>query len=53
MRKSKTPSLKGFKQLQCKYCDHVCDRIDMNATAVTCFKCISKLVNGQHLEIRK
>jgi hypothetical protein len=53
MRKSKTTHIKGFKRLQCKYCDHVCERVDEKADAVTCYKCVSKLVNGEHLEIRK
>jgi ribosomal protein S27E len=50
-KNSKPP--KGFKRLQCKYCDNVSDRVDEKATAVTCWKCTSKLVNGQVLEIRK
>jgi hypothetical protein len=48
-----SPIPKGFKKLQCKYCDDVCQKVDVNATAVTCFRCVSKLVNGQRLEIRK
>lgn len=44
---------KGFKKMQCKYCDTVSERVDENATAVTCWQCTSKLVNGQVLEIRK
>jgi len=44
---------RGFKKLQCKYCDDICQKVDINATAVTCFRCVSKLVNGQQLEIRK
>lgn len=50
--KSSTKS-KGFKKLQCKYCDEICQKVDVNATAVTCYNCVSKLVNGHQLEIRK
>lgn len=44
---------KGFKKMQCKYCDNVSNRVDEKATAITCWQCTSKLVNGQVLEIRK
>jgi len=44
---------RGFKKLQCKYCIEICQKVDVNATAVTCYKCVSKLVNGHQLEIRK
>jgi ribosomal protein S27E len=47
------PSSRGFKSLQCKYCNEVPDRVDSNATAVTCWKCTHRLVNGEVLEIRK
>jgi ribosomal protein S27E len=50
--KSSTPP-KGFKKMQCKYCENVSDRVDEKATAITCWECTSKLVNGQVLEIRK
>lgn len=50
-KSSMTP--KGYKKMQCKYCDEFCQRVDEKATAVTCWKCTSKLVNGQTLEIRK
>ena len=54
MKKPKSaPIPRGFKKLQCKYCDEICQKVDVNATAVTCFRCVSKLVNGQQLEIRK
>ena len=52
-RPKSSPLPKGFKKLQCKYCDEICQKVDVNATAVTCYKCVSKLVNGQVLEIRK
>ena len=48
-----SPAPKGFKKLQCKYCEEICQRVDEKATAVTCSLCVSKLVNGQQLEIRK
>ena len=44
---------RGYKKMQCKYCDNICQRVDNNATAITCFECTSKLVAGKHLEIRK
>jgi hypothetical protein len=52
-KKSSTPTIKGFKKLQCKYCDNICERVDNNATAITCWQCTSKLVNGKVLELRK
>lgn len=51
--KKNSPVPKGFKKLQCKYCDEVCQRVDEKADAITCSTCVSKLVNGQVLEIRK
>lgn len=55
MKKStkSSPAPKGFKKLQCKYCEEICQRVDEKAEAITCYKCVSKLVNGQRLEIRK
>ncbi len=54
MKRPKSSTMpKGFKKLQCKYCDEICQKVDVNVTAVTCYKCVSKLVNGQVLEIRK
>lgn len=54
MAKTKsTQPAKGFKKLQCKYCDNVSERVDEKATAITCWQCTSKLVNGQILELRK
>lgn len=53
MRKSKNTQPKGFKKLQCKYCPNICERVDNNATAITCWQCTQKLVNGETLEIRK
>ena len=54
MAKTKSaPTPRGFKKLQCKYCENVSDRVDDKATAITCWECTSKLVNGQILEVRK
>ena len=53
MKPKSTPPPKGYKRLQCKYCDAICQRVDEKATAVTCWQCTSKLVHGQHLELRK
>ena len=44
---------KGYKRMQCKYCEEICQRVDEKATAITCSKCVTKLVAGQTLEIRK
>ena len=51
IKNSRVP--RGYKKMQCKYCDNICQRVDNNATAITCFECTSKLVAGKHLEIRK
>jgi len=54
MRKSKvTKSIRGYKKLQCKYCDRISERVDVNTVAVTCWKCTLDLVNGKILELRK
>ena len=55
MRKSSKSSTapRGYKKMQCKYCDEICQRVDEKATAITCSLCVSKLVNGQTLELRK
>ena len=50
--KSSTPP-KGYKRMQCKYCNTICERVDEKATAITCSECVSKLVAGQILEVRK
>jgi hypothetical protein len=50
---SKTPRIRGYKQLKCKYCEHICDRVDNNADAITCYKCVIQLVDGKILEPRK
>ena len=53
MRKKDKQPAKGFKKMQCKYCDNVSERVDEKATAITCWKCTTKLVNGETLELRK
>jgi ribosomal protein S27E len=50
--KSKKTPPSGYKKMQCKYCDTICERVDNKATAVTCWKCTQTLVNGGHLEKR-
>lgn len=52
-RKNTSKTARGFKKLQCKYCENVSGRVDENATAITCWKCTQKLVNGEVLELRK
>ena len=53
MKKNKVTKNNGYKKLQCKYCDRICQRVDVNAVKVTCWKCTSDLVNGKVLELRK
>lgn len=53
MKVSKSYAPKGFKKLQCKYCERICERVDDKATAITCWECTSKLVHGMVLEVRK
>tara|TARA_Y100000389_G_C17463368_1_gene523462 strand:+ start:1756 stop:1926 length:171 start_codon:yes stop_codon:yes gene_type:complete len=43
----------SFKKMNCKYCGAECPRVDIKATAVTCFRCVNKLVDGENLEIKK
>ena len=44
---------RGFKKLQCKYCENICQRVDEKSTGVVCSICTSKLVAGNILELRK
>ena len=46
-------TIRGYKKLQCKYCDDICERVDINADAITCYKCVIKLTDGKILEPRK
>ncbi len=41
----------GFKQLACKYCNYKCERVDPDATAITCFKCTHRQVCGEILDL--
>ena len=51
MKKSKQVTRRsGFKKLACKYCSEICERVDEKADAITCSKCVIKLVNGEVLE---
>lgn len=52
-KKSVTRTPAGYKTLQCKYCENICERVDLKATAITCWKCTQRLVNGEYLELRK
>ena len=53
MRKNKNVQKSGFKKLKCKYCNDISSNVDSRATTRTCWKCTSKLVNGQILELSK
>ena len=50
MKIKKVTKVSGYKKLACKYCGSICERVDANATAITCSRCVSKLVNGDVLE---
>lgn len=52
MKIKKVTKVSGYKKLACKYCGSICERVDANADAVTCFRCVSKLVNGEELEVK-
>ena len=52
MRKpSKNTQPRGFKKLACKYCGTICERVDSNADAITCYMCVSKMLRGEVLEL--
>jgi hypothetical protein len=36
--------------LNCKYCDEAVKNVDVNATAITCYKCVMKLCRGIQLK---
>jgi ribosomal protein S27E len=42
----------GYKILQCKYCGNDVDRVDSRSTAVTCYRCVNRMVDGEILELR-
>lgn len=45
--KVKSRIQKTFKKLNCKECGEPVDKVDYQATAVTCWKCVIKLSNGK------
>ena len=49
---SKT-TVRGYKKSQCKYCDTICERVDINADAITCSVCVQRMTEGVVLEPRK
>ena len=49
---SKT-TVRGYKKLQCKYCVNICERVDINADAITCSVCVQRMTEGVVLEPRK
>ena len=36
----------GFKQVACKGCGEIVEKVDMNADAITCSNCVQKELNG-------
>ncbi len=50
MKKAKFTSRQGSgKTLKCKNCGRAVDNVDTNATAVTCWRCVCKLINPHSL----
>jgi hypothetical protein len=38
----------SFKTLKCRDCGEPVEKVDGNAVAVTCWKCVIKMVGGHH-----
>lgn len=38
----------SFKTLKCKDCGEPVEKVDGNASDVTCWKCVIKMVGGHH-----
>jgi hypothetical protein len=36
----------GFKQLACKGCDTIVQKVDLEADSITCSNCVQKELNG-------
>jgi len=36
----------GFKQLACKSCGEIVQKVDLEADSVTCSKCVQRELNG-------
>ena len=36
----------GFKQLACKGCGEIVNKVDMQADSITCSNCVQKELNG-------
>lgn len=41
-----SPKSKTFKQLACKVCGSIVEKVDINADKVTCSRCVSKALQG-------
>ena len=50
-RPTKSVTPRGFKKLACKYCGSICDRVDSKADAITCFRCVNKMLRGEVLDL--
>lgn len=37
---------KSFKQMKCRDCDEIVEKVDVAATAVVCWRCASRSVSG-------
>ena len=50
MKKAKFTSRQGSeKTLKCKNCGRSVENVDNNATAVTCWRCVCKMINPHSL----
>lgn len=50
MKKAKFTSRQGEpKSLKCKSCGRKVENVDANATAVTCWRCVCKMINPHSL----
>jgi hypothetical protein len=50
MKKAKFSSRQNSgKNLKCKNCSNVVENVDANATAVTCWRCVCKMLNPRSI----
>jgi hypothetical protein len=52
-RSSRPIGNRTSQTLKCKYCEEPVSNVDINATAITCYKCVMKLCNGVQLKEKK
>jgi hypothetical protein len=49
----KTLTKSTHDKLQCKYCETWVEKSYVTSVSIVCSSCVSKLVDGKHLELRK